>query len=102
MLPIVHPVFRSVYQLLSPFLSMVFVPFYPSVIVLHCLGFGDWFDGALLWLFALPQQSSEHLLPVSSLVVYVGISVWAIWSKKAFYLLCVLALVYAFYLFVFV
>lgn len=81
---------------------MAFVHFYSFVIVLHFLGYGEWFDGVLLWLFDLPQQSSEHLLPLWSLVVYVGISVWAIWSKKAFYLLCVLALVYALYLFVFV
>jgi competence protein ComEC len=104
MLPIVHPVFgvTSVYQLLSPFISMAFVPFYPLAIGLHLLGYGGVFDGALLWLFHLPKQSTEHLLPLWSLGVYVGLSLWAVWSKRAFYLLCTLALVYALFLFVFV
>lgn len=104
MLPIVHPVFgvTSGYQLLSPFLSMVFVPFYPLVIVLHLVGYGNLFDSALLWLFALPQQSSEHFLPVWSLLVYVALSVWAIWNKKVFYGVCGVALLYTFYLFLFV
>jgi len=40
MLPIVHIWFEvtSAYQLLSPLLSIVFIPFYPLVMVLHSLG----------------------------------------------------------------
>ena len=53
MLPLVHKIFyvTSGYQLLSPLLSLVFIPFYPLVMFLHLFGFGDMLDIALLYLF---------------------------------------------------
>ena len=61
MLPIVHAIFgvTSIYQLLSPLLSLLFVPFYPLVMVLHIVGWGDVFDGVLLGLFSLPQEGER-------------------------------------------
>jgi len=104
MLPIVHAVFgvTSVYQLLSPLLSIAFVPFYPLVMVLHLLGFGMVLDGGLLWLFELPTQSKEHLLPLWIVCVYGLLSLGAIWYKKVFYMILALATLYLFYLLVFV
>jgi len=104
MLPVVHAVFgvTSNYQLLSPLLSVLFIPFYPLVMLLHLLGFGAVFDDVLLWLFGLPLESTEHLLPTWVMVTYVGLSLWAIWSRKAFYLLCSAATLYMVYLFMFI
>jgi competence protein ComEC len=104
MLPVVHTIFgvTSFYQLLSPLLSVIFVPFYPIGMVLHLVGFGGVLDNALLWLFSLPTQSEEELLPLWMTLSYVGLSVWAIWQKKLFYGVFGLASLYMVYLFVFV
>ena len=104
MLPVVHTVFAvtSVYQLLSPLLSLLFIPFYPLVMVLHLLGFGNLFDTALLALFAMPQSSAEVLLPIWVMLGYIGLSIGAIWSKKLFWLVLGLASSYMVYLFIFV
>ncbi|MBT8343774.1 MAG: ComEC/Rec2 family competence protein [Sulfurovum sp.] len=101
MLPIVHSVFAvtSAYQLLSPLLSLLFIPFYPLVMVLHLLGFGGLFDATLLALFSMPQNSTESLLPVWAMLGYAGLSIGAIWSKKLFWSVISLALFYAIYIF---
>ena len=101
MLPIVHTVFglTTPYQLLSPLLSLLFIPFYPLVIVLHLLGIGNLLDGSLLWLFSLAGEHSEAILPLWAASVYMGLSVVAIWSRAAFGLLLGVALCYGVYLF---
>jgi len=101
MLPVVHTVFAvtSGYQLLSPLLSLLFVPFYPLVILLHLLGFGSVFDTVLLGLFSMPQNSIEVLLPMWAMLGYIGLSLGAIWSKKVFYAVISLASFYAIYIF---
>ncbi|WP_373029810.1 ComEC/Rec2 family competence protein, partial [Sulfurovum sp.] len=104
MLPVVHSIFAvtSVYQLLSPMLSLLFVPFYPLVMGLHLFGFGSLFDTVLSALFELPQNSVEALLPIWSMMGYIGLSIGAIWSKKLFWLVLGLASLYMVYLFIFV
>ena len=102
MLPIVHGFFgmTTPYQLLSPLLSLLFVPFYPLAMLLHLLGVGDFLDGALLWLFALPQGGSEQHLSMILLLPYLALSLWAIWRRRAFWVLLAVAVAYAFSLFV--
>lgn len=104
MLPVVHGVFgvTSPFQLLSPLLSLLFILFYPFEMLLHLLGWGGLLDGWLLWLFALPKEGVVSLLSSWMVVVYVGLSLGAIWKKSLFYLLCGVALAYALYLFIFV
>jgi len=104
MLPIVHTVFdvTSGYQLLSPLLSLLFIPFYPLVMVLHLFGGGSLFDTVLLELFHLPQSSTEALFPIWTMLGYAGLSIGAIWSKKVFWLVLGLASSYMVYLFIFV
>lgn len=101
MLPVVHFFFgvTSVYQLLSPILSVLFVPFYPLVIFLHAVGIGEVFDGLLLWLFALPSGSKEHFIPLWMMLGYVGLSIASIWYRKVFDLVLGLAFGYSIYLF---
>ena len=102
MLPIVHGLFgvTSPYQLLSPLLSILFVPFYPLVMLLHLLGMGGLFDSALLWLFSLPKESVEHFLPLWAMVAYIVLSIGAIWQKRLFYVVVGLAFIYGIYLFI--
>ncbi len=102
MLPVVHYFFgvTSAYQLLSPLLSLLFVPFYPLVMVLHLFGIGDVLDSVLLWLYSLPKESTENLLPLWVSGLYIALSVAAIWSIKLFYSLLAVALSYGIYLFV--
>ncbi|WP_309499290.1 ComEC/Rec2 family competence protein [Sulfurovum sp.] len=102
MLPVVHAIFgvTSNYQLLSPLLSLLFIPFYPLVMLFHLLGLGAVFDDVLLWLFALPSQSTEHLLPTWVMVAYIGLSLLAIWGRKIFYVLCSTATLYMVYLYI--
>jgi len=101
MLPVVHTVFgtTSPWQLLSPVLSVFFIPFYPVVMLLHLVGAGGFFDNVLLWLFSLPETKEECLLPLWALVPYGILSLSAIWFKAVFYILLAVAFLYAGYLF---
>jgi len=101
MLPIVHGIFgvTTPYQLLSPILSLLFIPFYPITFFLHLIGMGDIFDPALQWLFALPKESSEMLLPWWMVALYIILSVGAIRYRVLFYMMLLFAGVYALYLF---
>ena len=102
MLPVVHHIFgvTSTYQLLSPLLSLVFIPFYPLVMVLHLVGFGGVLDSPLLWLFLLPNESVDNILPLWMMLAYVGLSLGAIWSRRLFYVVFGVALGYGVYLFI--
>jgi competence protein ComEC len=101
MLPVVHTFFgvTSLYQLFSPLLSLLFIPFYPFVMILHLLGLGSLLDTGLLALFTLPKSSSESLIPIWAILGYIGLSVGAIWSKKVFHTMIGFALSYAMYIF---
>jgi competence protein ComEC len=101
MLPIVHGIFpvTSGYQLLSPLLSLLFVPFYPLAMLVHLIHYGGVFDTMLLNLFNMPQNSTEALLPIWAVCLYIALSVGAIWNKKTFWLVLNLALFYAIYIF---
>jgi hypothetical protein len=66
---------------------------------LHLVDLGGIFDGMLLRLFSLPTISVEHILPFWLELVYIALSLAAIWSRKLFYVLLGSALGYAGYLF---
>ncbi len=98
MQPVAHYFFAltTPYQLLSPLLSLVFVVFYPFSILLHLIGQGDLLDGGLKWLFDLPMHTDagEHLMPLWGLAAYLLLSFWAIWSKRAFFALVAISVIY--------
>ena len=101
MLPVVHGIFglTTPYQLLSPLLSLLFVPFYPLAMLLHIFDMGDLLDSVLLWVFNLPSDSTENILPFWAVAIYVSLSVLSIWSRRLFFLLIVSALGYGVFLF---
>jgi competence protein ComEC len=97
MLPLVHVFFpvTTPYQLLSPLLSLIFIPFYPLVMVLHLIGQGGWFDPMLTWLFALPQKSTEQVLPLWVFIAYMVVALGAMRYRILLYVALGSALVYA-------
>jgi competence protein ComEC len=89
MQPLVHGVFglTTPWQLLSSVLSIGFILFYPLAMVLHLVGAGGWLDGALTWLFALPGEGAEKLIPMWGVAGYVALSVLAIGWRWGWYVL---------------
>ncbi len=87
MFPIGHFFFgnTSIWQLLSPPLSVAFIVFYPISALLHFLGFGSLFDPALYKLFSMPLHAIKIAMPLWLMGAYLISSFLAIFSKKAFY-----------------
>jgi len=93
MFPIGHYFFptTSIWQLSSPILSVLFIIFYPIVAILHFFGLGSIFDSSLLWLFSLPKESINITMPEYLIVIYILLSIGAIFSKKLFFATITLA-----------
>ncbi len=90
MQPITHTIFPTLspLQFLSPLLSILFIPFYPIEIILHYLGLGDTFDGLLklIWNFKL-GDNIDKLLPTWVLLVYITLSILAVYFRFIFIML---------------
>jgi competence protein ComEC len=89
MLPIVHVIFplTSTLQLYSPLLSLTFTIFYPLSIILHIIGLGGLFDRWLWELFILDSSVVDIELDMGLGIVYMILSLGAVYSKVLFYLL---------------
>lgn len=89
MIPIVHFVFDvfSFSQFFSPFLSMLFLLFYPLSLALHVIGFGGVFDSVLEWFFSLHVEVISLSTPLWFLCVFVVLSLVSIRLKFLSYLL---------------
>ncbi|HGZ70948.1 MAG TPA: ComEC/Rec2 family competence protein [Nitratifractor sp.] len=102
MFPVGHLFFHNTtgWQLMSPPLSLLFIPFYPIALFMHLLGLGDIFDPGLLALFELPQKSSDITMPHFLIILYALSSITAIFSRRIFYfLLLFAALIVGYYIF---
>ncbi len=75
----------SPYQFSSIILSILFVVFFPLVLVLHLLGYGGVFDGYLDAILAFRLHVIEVKTPLSLFIAYVFLSFLSIFSKKIFY-----------------
>jgi len=87
MFPIGHFFFgnTTIWQLMSPPLSVLFIIFYPISAIAHLLGFGGVFDTPLMALFNLPQDSIKIAMPIWLILSYLVVSFVGIFNKKAFY-----------------
>lgn len=87
MLPVVHFIFTkfTLYQLLSPVISLLFALFYPVEIVLHLIGMGSVLDTLLLTPL-LHMEMARFTLAVSLpfLIFYLLLSFAAIFSRRFF------------------
>ncbi len=94
MFPISHYIFpnSSIWQLASPILSVLFIIFYPLSLILHLLGYGDLFDNILSSLLILPRESVNIIMPIGLFTIYLILSIFAIFSKKAYIATFILAL----------
>lgn len=101
MLPLIHLVFPivTVLQLWSPILSLIFTIFYPLSMIFHFIGLGSIMDEVLLKLFTLRYEEHHVTLPISYGIGYIMLSLFAIYSKKIFYFLLMLSLLFAIALF---
>ncbi|MCK4442222.1 MAG: ComEC/Rec2 family competence protein, partial [Sulfurovaceae bacterium] len=102
MLPLIHLIFPTVsyLQLYSPFLSLGFTLFYPLSIALHIIGIGGVFDSLLITLFELSSQTIDIILPWYYGIFYVFLSIGAIFSRWAFYLLFLISFLFMLYIYI--
>lgn len=92
----------SIYKLLSPILSLIFVIFYPVEILLHLINLGDILDPYLIALFQIDMPKIETNYSIELLLGYITLSILAIFSRYSFYLLnsiAILNLLYLIYLY---
>ena len=101
MSPLIHSIFpeTTIYQLLSPLLSVLFVLFYPLSIILHLVGLGWVFDTLLLKLFSLNIDLYSVSVPLWFTIIYTLLSILAIYRKYAVILLYFTALVSVIYIY---
>jgi competence protein ComEC len=96
MIPITHFIFYnfSYYQLLSPFLSLLFTLFYPVELLLHFLGIGGVMDTMLEKLLRVDQNFIELKSGLWFLILYITLSLLAIYKRWAFWTLPILSAVF--------
>lgn len=88
----------SIYQLISIPLSMIFNIFYPLVILLHTIGFGDLFDSYLSLLFSSNFPIKSVKIEESFIVPFTLLSLLSIKHKNLFIFLIFISMVVFFYL----
>jgi len=90
----------SLYHPLSILWTTLFTLFYPLSIVLHIVGFGDFFDPALLWLLELNKEHILIKLDFYLFLSYLAISVGAIFNRTFLWpllLFCFSLFIYSMY-----
>lgn len=87
MLPFSLAIFEnfSIYHPLSILWTSLFTLFYPLSIFIHFIGFGDMFDPALLWLLNLSKEGVLVGLNQYLFLLYILLSLGAIFYKIAAY-----------------
>ena len=91
MLPLVHYFFGlfSLHQLFSPLLTMLFILFYPIELFLHAVGEGARLDFTLEYLLGLKLHSVEFFINIWVMILYIGLSILAIFKKMFFMILLI-------------
>jgi len=94
--PITHFFFgtTALIQLLSPFITIGFIVFYPLELVLHLIGFGDILDNFLEFWIATNPKYTLVFTPIWLFGIHIIISLLAIWHKFFFYLLNIVILLF--------
>jgi len=82
----------SLYHPLSILWTSLFTLFYPLSIFIHIIGYGDLFDGVLRALMEFNSQPIKLHLPILLLYTEILLSLYALFSKKALYLLLLFTL----------
>jgi len=102
MLPVVHVLFGtfSLYQFVSPVLTLLFTFFYPLWMAFHLLGIGGVTDGWIMALLHWPKTGAvaEVTTPLWFLLFFVFVSLVAVRRRFALYLQIGLSIGWLFYL----
>ncbi len=100
MLPIVHwffPYFTPLCLLCIP-LSLLFVIFFPAMLLAHIVGLGALCDGFLEWAMGMKLYAIEFYTPWWFVCFFGVICTAAIYSKRAYYVLHILGIMFFSYL----
>lgn len=102
MLPVVHLFFGTftLYQWVSPLLTILFTLFYPLAIVLHIFGVGGVIDPIVITLLQWPQAglAADIATPVWFFVLFLLFSLAAVRWRRALYVQAGLMLLFFVYL----
>ncbi|CUU40167.1 MULTISPECIES: ComEC/Rec2 family competence protein [Helicobacter] len=96
MLPLTHwffPYFTSL-SLLSIPISLLFVVFFPAMLIAHIVGVGALCDEFLQWAMNLQINSIEFYTPWWFLCIFTLCAIGAIYTKRLYYTLHLLALLF--------
>ena len=87
MFVISHTVFSnmSLYQLLSPFATILFTFFYPLAMFLHLIGIGGIMDGIIKGYLHLGDNFYDYKLPLWFGILFLWLSLAAYYKKLSFY-----------------
>lgn len=96
MLPIAHYIFYDFSPLcvVSPFVTLGFIIFYPLVLLLHIIGFGGVFDNLLLFIGTYDFNPMDLITPFWLLAVIICFSFIAIFKKFAYYCVVFISILY--------
>lgn len=96
MFPLSHYFFYtfSVYQIFSPFLTLIFVGFYPLALFLHIVGFGGIFDSILYRIFSHNYHNINLQTPLWVIIPYILCSLLSIKYRLAYYLLIIFCILF--------
>lgn len=99
MIPLSHFFFFvfSPWVAISPFITMAFVVFYPAVLVMHILGFGDCFDSMLFFIAKQDFFYVELKTSMAFLCAYIVLSLVSIRKRRAYYALIALSVAFFVY-----
>lgn len=87
----------SVYQVLSPIFTILFIVFYPFMLFMHIIGFGGILDSILILLINYDFFNVELQTPLWLLSIFILISIIAIFTKKMYYCVMLISFLYFLY-----
>lgn len=87
----------SLYQVFSPIFTILFIGFYPLMLFMHIVGFGGILDSVLIPVINYDFFNVELQTPFWLLCVFIISSLIAIFSKRIYYLVISISILYFVY-----
>ena len=100
--PIIHYFFAlsSYEQLLSPVLTLLFSLFYPFELLLHLINYGSFLDSFIELFLSYKVNTFDVFTPLWFFIIYLVISIGAVFDKRAFISLNALLVGFNIYIFI--